>query len=136
MNKILIAVSLVLFLGAGCSTAPASGGVALPTVSPAPTARIVASGALAAEARVVPTRSAALGLPGGGVVAEVLVSEGDQVEAGQVLLRLGQARSMAMVAQAEAELAQAQAAFEQLRAGATPQEIAAAEAQLHVAEAQ
>jgi HlyD family secretion protein len=142
MRKILIAVAAALLLSAGCSTAPESGGAAAATTQaaanaqPVPTTRVAGEGTLAAEARVVPARSAALGLPGGGIVAEVLVDEGDQVQAGQALLRLDQARAQAQVAQAEAELAQAQAAFEQLHAGATPGELAAAEAELRAAEAQ
>jgi HlyD family secretion protein len=136
INKILPVIAVALLLCAGCSAAPLGGGAATPTVQPAPTTRAVALGALSAQARVVPSRASALGLPSGGIVAEVLVAEGDKVQAGQALLRLDQARAMATVAQAEAELAQAQAAYEQRQEGATPQEIAAAEAQLHAAEAQ
>jgi HlyD family secretion protein len=84
----------------------------------------------------VPAHSAALGVPTGGIVAEVLVSEGDQVQAGQALLRLDQARAEATIAQAEAELAQAQAAYAKLQGSATPEDIAAAEAALRAAQAQ
>jgi HlyD family secretion protein len=136
MKRILIAVAVVLLLGAGCSTAPEGGGAAAPTTQPAPTTRVAAEGRLAAEARVVPVHSAALSLPSGGIVAEVLVAEGNQVQAGQVLLRLDRARAMATVAQAEAELAQAQATYEKLRGSASPEEIAAAEAELRAAQAQ
>jgi HlyD family secretion protein len=91
---------------------------------------------LVAEARVVPVQRAALGMPSGGIVAAVLAAEGDQVQAGQVLLRLDQARASATVAQAEAELAQAEAAYQQLQGSAAPEEIAAAEAALRAAQAQ
>jgi hypothetical protein len=47
---------------------------------------------LVAEARVVPVQSAALSLPSGGIVAALLVREGDRVQAGQALLRLDRAR--------------------------------------------
>src|SRR5262249_50740033 len=137
MNKIMPVLAVVLLLGAGCSTSPEGGGATAPTTPAAPTARAVAEGGmLTAEARLGPARSTALGVPSGGIVAEVLVAEGDQVQAGQPLLRLDRARATATVAQAEAELAQAQAAYERLRGGATPEEIAAAEAQLRAARAQ
>jgi HlyD family secretion protein len=136
MKKILIAVAVVLLLGAGAYAAFSRGGSS-PTVAPTALATpVVADNNLVAEAKVVPVRSAALSLPSGGVVAEELIVEGDQVQAGQPLLRLDRARAMATVAQAEAQLAQAQANLELLRAGATPEEIAAAEAQLRAAQAQ
>src|SRR6266487_3476434 len=108
MNKLLPVVAVVVAtVIAGCATARESGGADAPTTPPAPTARVAAAGMLAAEARVVPVHSAALSLPISGIAAEVLVAEGNQVQAGQVLLRLDRARAMATVAQAEAEVAQA-----------------------------
>ena len=113
MNKLLPMVAVVMAaVIAGCASAPEGGAAAAPTTPPAPTARVAATGTLVAEARVVPAQRAALGMPSGGIVAEVLVAEGDQVQPGQVLLRLDRARATAAVAQAEAELAQAQAAYE------------------------
>src|SRR5207253_2544282 len=76
---------------------------------PAPTTRAVAEGALTAAAKVVPVQSAVLSLPSGGTIAEVLVAEGDRVQAGQPLVRLDRARATANVAQAQAQLAQTQA---------------------------
>src|SRR5881394_1569275 len=112
MNKILPIVAVIIAtVIAGCATRQENGPAAAPTTSPAPTARVAASGTLTAEARVVPAHSTALGVPAGGIVAEVLVAEGDQVQAGQVLLRLDEARAQATVAQATAELSQAQAAY-------------------------
>jgi HlyD family secretion protein len=136
MKRVLIAVVALLIAGAGAYVAFRSAGAAETTAPAVPAAPAQEDDQLVVEARVVPVQRAMLSLPSGGIVAEVLAAEGDQVEAGQVLLRLDQARASAMVAQAEAQLAQAQAAFEQLRAGATPAEIAAAEAQLSAAEAQ
>jgi hypothetical protein len=46
------------------------------------------SGGIVADAVVVPARDAQLSLATAGIVAEGLVSEGDQVEAGQVLVPL------------------------------------------------
>ena len=138
MKMILTAVAGVLaFVIAGCSATQLGGGAAAPTAGqPAPTTRALAEGTLAVEARVVPVHNAGLSWPSGGVVAEVLVAEGDRVQSGQPLLRLDQARAKATVAQAEAGLAQAQAAHAKLQAGATPEEIAVAEAALRAAQAQ
>ena len=69
-------------------------------------APVVASNDVVADAVVVPLQSARLSMPAGGIAAEVLVDEGDEVEAGQPLLRLGAARQAAAVAQAEAQVRQ------------------------------
>lgn len=135
MNKLLL-LTVMLVLSTGCASLPGVGNAPTPTIQPAPTARTLASGSFSSEGRVVPLRSAALALPNGGVIAELPVTEGEQVHAGQLLLRLDQSRADALVAQAEAELASAQATFEQRRTGASPEEIAAAEAQLRAAQAQ
>ena len=139
MKKILLAAVMMLLLGTGCSVTSTDGQAAATAATatrPASTTRVVAEGALTAAAKVVPVRSAVLSLPSGGTIAEVLVAEGDRVQAGQPLVRLDRARATANVAQAEAQLAQAQATYEKLRAGATPEEIAMAEAQLRAAQAQ
>ena len=73
--------------------------------------------AAAAEGKLVPSLSASLSLPLSGRVAEILVKEGEAVQAGQVLLHLEDARQRATVAQAEAALAGAQARLAQLKAG-------------------
>ena len=91
---------------------------------------------LVADARVVPVRSAALSLPTGGIVGRVLVREGAQVSANQVLLQLDQSHEQARVTNAEAALAEAQASYERLLAGATEEEIAVADAQLRQSQAQ
>jgi HlyD family secretion protein len=135
MKKFLIAV-VVLLVAAGAYAFFLRGGAANTTTQAAPVAPVQEEEQVVAEARIVPLHSAALSLPTGGIVAEVLVAEGQHLKPGQLLLRLDAARPNALLAQAQAQLAHAQAAFEQLRAGATPQEIAAAEAQLHAAEAQ
>ncbi|NOZ27812.1 MAG: biotin/lipoyl-binding protein [Chloroflexi bacterium] len=87
------------------------------------------------KARVVPIRSATLSFPIEGIVAEVLVSEGDQVKAGQVLIRLDSGRQQAAVLQAKAELRRARAQLAELKAGPRPEEIAIAEAAVMNAQA-
>lgn len=91
---------------------------------------------LVAEGKVIPIRTAGLGMSVSGRVAEVLVEEGATVTAGQVLVKLDAARQTAAVAQAEAGLRRAQARWQQLKAGARPQEVATAQAALDAAQAQ
>jgi HlyD family secretion protein len=80
--------------------------------------------AIEAEGRVLPVRGVTLSLPGGGTVADVLVTEGQAVQAGQVLIRLTTAaQAQAAVAQAEAAGRRARAYAAELRAGPRVQEV-------------
>jgi multidrug resistance efflux pump len=97
---------------------------------------------VSAEGFVVPAQDADLSFKVGGQVVEVLVAEGDPVEAGQVLIRLDSGDQEKAVAQAEAGLAQAQAALTsaqarlaQVKAGPTDEAIAQAEAAVETAKA-
>jgi len=83
---------------------------------------ISATGSLAPHTEVAPAFTS------GGLVAEVLVEEGQQIEAGQPLVRLNTDDLELQVAQTEASLAQVQA-------GARAEDIAAAEASLRSAQA-
>jgi len=70
---------------------------------------------VSASGEVVPERTALLSVSAGGVVAEVLVSEGETVAAGQVLVRLeGEERLQAVLSAAQFELANAQYALNML----------------------
>ncbi len=89
-----------------------------------------------ADATVVPVRHAALSFGGGGTLAELLVNEGDSVEAGALLMRQESARQEAALAQARAQLSRAEAALAELKSGPRPQEVASAEAALDAARAQ
>lgn len=84
---------------------------------------------------VVPAVWATLSAQTSGTVMEVLVEPGDEVDEGDVLIRLDPTDARLAVQQAEAALQAARAQLAQLRAGAKPEEIAAAEAQLRAAEA-
>lgn len=90
---------------------------------------------LIADARVVPVRQAALSLPVGGIVVDVAAAEGEQVEAGDLILRLDDARQRTAVEQAQAQVMAAQARLAELQAGPRSEEIAASEAARDVAEA-
>jgi HlyD family secretion protein len=71
-----------------------------------------------------------------GRLAERRVSEGDRVQAGQLVARLDDAEQREQLALRRAEQAGAEAVLAELEAGSRPQEIAAAEAALRSAEAE
>jgi HlyD family secretion protein len=97
---------------------------------------VEASGDVLADAVVVPVRDAQLSLPTSGIVVEVAVSEGQEVEADQVLLRLDSAKQEAAVAQAAAQVARVESSLAELRAGARVEEIEAAQAAVELAQSQ
>lgn len=92
---------------------------------------ITASG----SGNLLPANEVALAFRTGGVLAEVAVKVGDQVEAGQVLARLDDADARAQVAQAEANLRLAELKLADLTATADPAAAAAARASLSAAQA-
>lgn len=132
-NRIIGFLATLMISGtlAACSM-PGGQGAATPTALPV----IAEDTQVVAEARVVPAQYASLSLENGGLVQEVLAREGDQVQAGQVIVRLNDAQQQARVAQAEAQLRRAQASLERVKEGAREEDILAAEAQLRQAEAQ
>jgi HlyD family secretion protein len=85
---------------------------------------------------LIPAAEASLAFTLGGVVEEVLVEEGEIVEAGQSLVRLEPDDFELQVAQAEAALAAAKAQLAQLVVAPRPEQVAVQEANLGVAEAQ
>jgi multidrug resistance efflux pump len=84
-----------------------------------------------AEGEVVPLFFVDLSFQMGGQVAELLVSEGDQVAVGDPLIRLDSAQAELAVSQAEAQLASAQGAL-----ALAQNQVALAEAAIGTAEAQ
>jgi len=90
---------------------------------------------VAATGVVVPTQWATLSLGMGGVVDEVLVEEGVEVEEGQLLVQLDNTDLALAADQAEAALATAQATLSQVKAGPRPEELAVARAGLAAAQA-
>ncbi len=90
---------------------------------------IIASGFIEGEEVVVAPETS-------GRIAEMLVDRGDDVRAGDVLVRLDDAVLQSQRLEAEAGLAAAHANLARVLAGARPEEIAAAEAALAQVEAQ
>ena len=97
------------------------------------------NGRVSAEGQIVPLRDAAVSFPTGGRIAEILVAEGDNVQAGDPLLRLEATdlemnvrQADAALQQSEASLTSAQAQLETAQAGVVNAElgVAAAQAQL------
>jgi HlyD family secretion protein len=138
MKKLIIGVVVVavavavvyLVVGRGVQAGASNGKQAVE--APAP---VRADSRVVADAKVVPARSARLSLPTGGILAEVLVEEGQQVAAGQVMVKLESGRQAAAVAQAEAQLQRAQAGLAELKAGARDEERRTAQAALDAAQA-
>jgi multidrug resistance efflux pump len=130
---VLVGVGITL-LGCELPRPPGAPDETEPTVEVLPV--VQENGDIVADAVVVPVREAQLSLPTGGITAELLVAEGDEVDAGQLLLRLESARQEAAVAQAEAQVLRAENAVAELKAGARPEEIEAAAAAVELARAQ
>lgn len=139
MRRWIIIIVVVLVVAAGAffylqSTGQLpTPGVAEATATPLPP--IETSPEIIVDAVVVPVRYANLSLSTGGIVAEILVEEGEQVEAGQLLVRLENERQLIAIAQAEARVRSAQANIDELRAGARSEELAAAQAAVDIAQA-
>jgi len=89
-----------------------------------------------ATGSLIPNAEVALSFSSGGRVDEVLVEEGQVVEAGQALARLDADDLALQVAQAEAALAAAEAQLAQLLAPPQPERVAAQEASLRAMDSQ
>nr|WP_242038345.1 efflux RND transporter periplasmic adaptor subunit [Chroococcidiopsis sp. [FACHB-1243]] len=93
------------------------------------TLRINASG------KVVPIQSVNVSPKVAGVLKNLLVEQGDRVQAGQIIAKMDDADLQAQLIQVRAKLAQAQAELAQARAGNRIQEIERAQAQVDAAQA-
>jgi HlyD family secretion protein len=125
--SIILLISGLVILAACSVPAPAAVDTAAETQQEATLEPVRAPDNVVADAIVAPVQEASLSMPVSGIVAEVLVVEGEQVEAGAPLLRVVDARQRAAVAQAEAAWQRAQAQLDELLAGPRPEEIAVAE---------
>lgn len=129
----LVATVTGVAIAFAADRSPAQTGPAGDTVTSA--AIVPAERTVVAKGAVVPAQRATLSMAASGIVAEILAKEGDEVEAGQVILRLQNTRQQAALADADAALATAQARLDALLAGPRNQEIAAAQAALDAAHA-
>lgn len=93
------------------------------------TLRINASG------KVVPIQSVNVSPKVAGVLKNLLVEQGDRVQAGQIIAKMDDADLQAQLIQVRAKLAQVQAELAQARAGNRIQEIDRAQAQVDAAQA-
>lgn len=135
MKKILIAGVIIAILGGVVYFGSQGGQPAAAANLPAKAPAAKTTNQVVAQAKVQPVRSASLSMKAGGFVSEVAVAEGEEVAAGQVLVRLYSEQQAAAVAQAEANLGRSRARLDELKAGARPQEIAQAEAALAATQA-
>ncbi len=103
------------------------------SVQAAPAAQ---GGLVSAEGQVVPLFDVALSFQTGGVVAEILVSEGDTVSVGDPLIRLESDQVELVVQQAEARQASAEAALSLVQNQLALAEAAVATAQTQVTAAE
>jgi multidrug resistance efflux pump len=132
----IIGMIAVLCVGglAGCTSgqAPVGGGgnAAASAQTPAGQENVIwASG------KLLPARWASLSPATAGTVKAVDAAEGDQVEAGKLLLELDNSVLQRQAEVAAAAVAEAEASQARLLAGATPSELAAAQADISAAQA-
>ena len=90
---------------------------------------------IAADGTVQPERSVNVSPKSSGVLKQLLVEEGDRVQAGQILAYMDSSNLQGQLTQARAELESAQANLNKLLAGNRPQEVTQAQAQLNSAQA-
>ena len=122
--KLLILLMLLTLLLAGC-------GAGQPQTALTPSADGVEGfgAVISATGLVIPEQWTALSAHSQGIIAEVLVTEGQQVSAGQLLIRLdGQAAAQANLSAAQTELLNAQQALETLRENASTETARAQQA--------
>ena len=145
---LLIVIILIVLLGGGGYYAMQNGLLTRPTAETTPAATeqqvdsnasaqqaVGATPSIVADARLVPVQRADLSLPTGGIIAEVLVQEGEAVTAGQLLMRLNTNQQQVAVSRAQADLQSAQARLLELTAPPRQEEVAQAEAALNAAQA-
>ena len=123
MTKKLFKLSTILILAAlllaACGQMPGAGGAdGTPTALPP----VVSAGEIVVDGRIVPDESVELAFNTSGEIAEVLVQEGDSVQAGDVIARLGNRETLeSNVSKANLDILSAQQ--EQLDAEQARQEL-------------
>ena len=133
---IFVILVLMLWTSTACDMPSIGGASPTPTPSPLAAAQTTRTSVVSAEGEVVPVKQATLSFEVTGQMVELLVSEGDTVEAGQTVAHLTQTDWQQKVDEAEAALELAQAQLVQAQAvGATAGDFAIAEAALATARA-
>jgi multidrug resistance efflux pump len=116
MMKRLLVISFFVIMGLLLT---ACGGGNDPAAESTPIPTVVAENVIIAEGRIEPVEYVDIAFNANGTVSEVLVSEGEQVTAGQVIARLENSESkQADVANAEEAFIEAQQAFDSSEAEA------------------
>jgi multidrug efflux pump subunit AcrA (membrane-fusion protein) len=110
----------------------ACGGGAQPTPTPLPEQTFAS--VISVTGEVVPVDRAAVSAQAGGTVLEVLVEPGDEVAAGDVLVRLDPTDAQLMVGRAQVALEAAQLQLALLESQPRPEDVAVAEARAEAAE--
>jgi len=136
--SLLLAALPLVIASAGCARASAA-----PIPAPAPAVAQTSveiephasAGTVAASGEVVPAQEAQLSFPVSGRIQTVTVTEGDQMQSGDVLVALETGMLEIDVAQAQAALKAAQAHRALLEAGPRDGDVAVAQAQVQAAEA-
>lgn len=140
MRRWIIILIIVIVVAGGAGYYYLSqGGVQPPGLAgetPTPLPAVETAPQIIVDAVVVPARYAELSMAASGIVAEVMVVEGDFVEAGQTIARLENERQVIAIAQSEAQVRSVQARIAELEAGARLEEVAAAQAAVDIANAQ
>ena len=115
--KRLLVLSFFVMSGILLTACGAAGGQAAAPSTPIPT--VVAEDVIVAEGRLEPIHYVDIAFNANGTVSDVLVSEGEQVTAGQVIARLENSEAkQAEVAKAEEDFLLAQQAFDSAEVGA------------------
>lgn len=137
MRKLILPVVIILLIGGGAFFLFGSGvtGSFGQAATPTPLPAAAATAGVTADGKVLPAADVTLAFERAGTVAEILVAEGDVVQAGQPLARLDTRALELKLAQAQVNLEKAKARYNQVAAGAAPEAIAAAEAAVSQARA-
>src|SRR5215211_4887718 len=106
-TKLMIALIGLSLLLAACS----AGSAATPMPEAIPT--VIADSTIIAEGRLEPVNFAQVAYNAGGIISEVLIAEGQEVQKGQTLIKLGGATDQTYAA-AQLELVTAQQALNDL----------------------
>lgn len=121
---------LVVVLSA-CDMLPSGSGAATQEIEPSPEMKIVSM--VSVTGKVVPEVWGMVGSQTGGMVLEVAVEAGDEIESASVLVRFDDTDANLAIQQADAAVAAAEARVAQLSAGPRETDIAAVQVQIAAA---